>query len=395
MRDDIPNNLTKPQHEGTSCGESDYTYGQWVGWSRPENGVEGNTIVNFEKRSPGKAQILGFSPQNPAIRTSTDAVIQESNDIMVIESPNTRVFDWQNGQLIPVAQFLANQKIKIPVAKRTTYKLTGRGRITAGSWETDLGEKGIFHLENTIYDPPAKADKTLDWKEFKEFVIGNYLNRESVLFRGQPDSTYKLRTSFHRSHRNNLTKYVDEDVPRLRHSVNAVSNFYYQNNNGEHLGALLSLAQHHGYPTPLLDWTSSPYVAAYFAFTESASKEKPPTAARIFVFDMEQWTSPPSVNLMYEPISNITFLRFDAHNNPRSIPQQSIASLSNVDDIETHVRSVEKGSGRRHLTVIDIPTSERKTVLSELRLMGITPGSLFPGLDGVCRSLKAQYFDAT
>ncbi len=372
----------------------DYTFGQWVGWSRSENGVEGKVIVNFEKRTPGRAQILGSSPQNQTVRTSTNAVVQDSGDTVVVESPDTRVFDLQTGVLVPVADFLARHKITVPIPTKTIYKITVRGRIIAGSWETDVREKGLFHIENTTHDPPLRPDHVLNWDKFKKFVIENYLDRESVIFRGQPGNTYKLRTSFHRSHRNNLIRYLYEDVPRLRHSVNAVSAFYYENNNAEHLGALLSLAQHHGYPTPLLDWTSSPYIAAYFAFTEAVSKEKPPEAVRIFVFDWDGWRSTPSANLMHEPTPNITFLRFEAHNNPRFLPQQSIASLSNVDDIETHIRTVEKETNRRHLTVIDIPLTEKRAVLKELRLMGITHGSLFPGLDGVCRSLKEQYFES-
>ena len=249
-------------------------------------------------------------------------------------------------------------------------------------------------MVNTVNDPAARADFELDWQSFKEFVAKTYLKKNSIIFRGQPDNRYKLRTSFHRRDRNDLLQYLHADVPTLWHAVNAVSSFYYRPDDPEHLGALLSLGQHHGYPTPLLDWTESPYIAAFFACTEPLNKDKKADAVRIFVFDMRGWPSEPTPKIIYDPLPTITFHRFSAHNNPRFVPQQSVASFSNVDDMESFIREGEKETDRKHLTVIDIPITEKQTVLDELRLMGITAGSLFPGLDGVCRSLKERDFQS-
>ena len=78
--------------------------------------------------------------------------------------------------------------------------------------------------------------------------------------------------------------------------------------------------------------------------------------------------------------------------NPRAIPQQALSMSTNVDDIETHIDSVEQRRKRTFLEAIDLPASARLEVMRNLAFMGITGGSLFPGLDGVCESLREKNF---
>jgi hypothetical protein len=84
-------------------------------------------------------------------------------------------------------------------------------------------------------------------------------------------------------------------------------------------------------------------------------------------------------------------MEFIAIDNERLIPQQSISSLTNVDDIETYIRSTETDD-RHYLQIIDLPLRERPHVMRELSVMGITAGSLFPGLGGAYEELKERFF---
>jgi hypothetical protein len=85
-------------------------------------------------------------------------------------------------------------------------------------------------------------------------------------------------------------------------------------------------------------------------------------------------------------------MEFIAIDNERLTPQQSISSVTNVDDIETYIRSKESPE-HQFLRAVDLPVGQRPEIMKELSVMGITAGSLFPGLDGACEELRERFFD--
>ena len=69
-----------------------------------------------------------------------------------------------------------------------------------------------------------------------------------------------------------------------------------------------------------------------------------------------------------------------------------MAAFSNVDKIEDFIAAYELHHKTKYLTRFDILASERAAVEDELRFMGITPATLFPGFEGACKSLRAELF---
>ena len=114
---------------------------------------------------------------------------------------------------------------------------------------------------------------------------------------------------------------------------------------------------------------------------------------RVLILDAREWSKNERAQVLMPGFLHMTMLEPLPINNPRVLPQQSISSVTNVDDLETYVDQIEKREGKSYLSAIDLPVCERRTVMQELALMGITAGSLFPGLDGACLQLKERYFD--
>ena len=111
------------------------------------------------------------------------------------------------------------------------------------------------------------------------------------------------------------------------------------------------------------------------------------------MFDAKSWRK------NYNQLNNIIFCRphFSilepyAIGNPRALPQQSIGTVTNVDDIETYIKFRENERGTRYLRVFDLDPSDKSKALKQLGLMGISYGSLFPGIDGVCKEYRERHF---
>lgn len=253
--------------------------------------------------------------------------------------------------------------------------------------------------ETTLYAPhsensPSTPQQISSWDNFKKIISS--MTPGDYIFRGQKDHLWRLRTSFFRSGGDNFSEYFNKVIPDLRRSINSISDYIFST---DETSAILNLAQHHGFPTPLIDWTESPYVAAYFAFR---GIETGPTngLSKIYILNRKKWNSvkpKQRFNIQHKDAFNylnqelyIDFADFPILNNSRATPQQALVGITNIDDIEAYF--ARNYCTEEILQAFTIPHTEREYVLRDLNYMGINAATLFPGLDGLCEKFKNKYF---
>ena len=161
----------------------------------------------------------------------------------------------------------------------------------------------------------------------------------------------------------------------------------------------LFIMQHYGVSTRLLDWTESPLIATYFALNDENQNKNadgrlwillpvelnklsnilPDYSYDIPSFEDEILNNYEPETLASETTSKLFPIATIApRNSTRMQAQMSVFTISHKDQTP-----IEQLGDKNHIWCYNIPQSSKQTIMSELKILGITKFQLFPELSSI------------
>ncbi len=268
----------------------------------------------------------------------------------------------------------------------------------------------LLKARNVVYGPSVlneiRVIPCTTWRDFASSVGVTTAPMLGRVFRGQSDSKWRLQSKWDR-YAVQQKEYCKSDLAIAgRHDTPDSFLERFKLNYIDPLGLdtslmtrehWMALGRHHGLITPLLDWTSSPFVAAFFAF-----KELLPIDPDLGCLNpLSHVDSDGTVTIWELPLvsscNNFEHFRFVFEGRGFAHRQRAQSGLFTLVDSPEHDSLDEylTAKGYLHcLTRYDIPRTEAIIAMQDLKLMNITDSTLFPDGDGAARLVNlGEYLD--
>ena len=229
--------------------------------------------------------------------------------------------------------------------------------------------------------------------------------RSTYAFRGLSDHRFNLRTS--------LARLEGPYWKLEKHLIESFKKYAYESlAHRSSTWHLLSLAQHHGLPTRLLDWTYSPYVALHFATADSDKFNKDGVIWRVDTSEVNRCLSDSLSHILEERKALVftvemldevvpTLEQLDQFSRPpyllffeppsldaRIVNQFALFSVISNPRVRLDSWLAESPS---YYSRIIVPANLKWEIRDKLDAANITERMLFPGLDGLSTWLKRWY----
>lgn len=237
------------------------------------------------------------------------------------------------------------------------------------------------------FDKGVQEIELFSWDYFGDYIYQTLLDLKTYVFRGHRRDDWKLEPTIDRD-----LKWL-HGLQREKRLVGHLEGFKQatRGRRGSNPPRLetendwWALGQHYGLSTPLLDWTTSPYVGAFFAFEKSKHDDKPRRAIWcLSQSSVLNKSNEVSTNFQGEgkpPV--VEFARPLSDENSRLVNQGGLFTRSPLGiDLERWVKENFPESRSCILIKITVPNTDRAKCLKELNRMNINYLTLFPDLYG-------------
>jgi len=238
----------------------------------------------------------------------------------------------------------------------------------------------------------------------------DYVQDSPLLFRGQGSSCWQLSTTLERKRERMLYKDYYRIIGKIKPQIETLVGgdwsipsypeverlvkAYEEFNNILWAGdrpayAYMAYLRHHGFPSPLLDWSRSPYVAAYFAFADACKDSD----GKVSIFVLCERNFKLSGNQM-----DVVYIFGPYVKAPRRhVLQQSqyTVCLSFRDEwrFESYDSVFEQGHRQQAFCwKFTIPVTERPKVLALLDEHNLNAFSLFGSEESLMETLAIREF---